>query len=176
MITTISAFIKDTKPTSKVTLVPDTLKMLNNVKMVFISHKHGENDYEYRFVYLLTTNGFTGYVDWQDDQMLLKTSGIKANKIKEKITKAYKFILIATDAAVVSKWCNWELGFGDAHKFEDHIAVLPIKKDNTDYNGNEYLSIYPTIQLRGNYEYLKDDYCINYLGGREISLREWLNL
>ncbi len=35
------------------------------------------------------------------------TSGVTATKIKQQIKKYDKFILIATDGAIDSKWCNW---------------------------------------------------------------------
>ena len=38
-------------------------------------------------------------------------------KLKEKIEIADKFILLATEKAINSKWCNWELGLGDAAKY-----------------------------------------------------------
>lgn len=43
---------------------------------------------------------------------------------------------MATNGAVESKWCNWELGYGDAQKFDtDNIALFPIKPENTyDYD------------------------------------------
>lgn len=42
-----------------------------------------------------------------------KTSGLTATKIKYQIYKNDKFILLATDNAIASKWCNWEVGIGD---------------------------------------------------------------
>ena len=50
--------------------------------------------------------------------------------------------------AIDSKWCNWELGYGDAQKFKAHIALFPLKpKGSYDYlyKGAEYLSLYPYI-------------------------------
>ena len=78
-----------------------------------------------------------------------KTSGETASKIKQRINRCNKFILLATNGAVESKWCNWELGYGDAQKFDtDNIALFPIKPEKTsdyDYKGNEYMRIYPHI-------------------------------
>ena len=56
--------------------------------------------------------------------------------------------MLATEGAIDSKWCNWELGYGDAKKFKDHIAIFPLKKKGTSeftYKGYEYLQIYPAI-------------------------------
>lgn len=46
---------------------------------------------------------------------------------------------------ISSKWCNWELGHGEAEKYINYIAVLPIKNNYNDYTGAEYLQIYPYI-------------------------------
>lgn len=76
------------------------------------------------------------------------TSAETATRIKDKISKCDKFILLATNRAIDSKWCNWELGFGDAKKFQDHIALFPMKPEGShdkDYKGNEYMRIYPYI-------------------------------
>ena len=75
-----------------------------------------------------------------------KTSGETAERIKKAIKATDRFVLLATDNAIASKWCNWELGYGDAQKFKDKIAILPIKNaGRTFYSGNEYLQIYPHI-------------------------------
>jgi hypothetical protein len=88
--------------------------------------------------------------------MPLKTSGETAKRIKDRIVKCDKFILLATNGAIESKWCNWELGFGDAQKFnKDNIALFPIKPKgeyDSAYKGNEYMSIYPYIVYRDGSE------------------------
>ena len=56
------------------------------------------------------------------------TNAETAHSLKQKIKIADKFILVATPNAINSKWCNWELGLGDAAKYKEHIALLPINK------------------------------------------------
>lgn len=87
------------------------------------------------------------YVDWLDDDMPTNTSGKTASRIKSKIKENKEFIFLATEGAINSKWCNWELGIGDTHKYINHIALLPVKEDHKGYTGNEYLQIYPTIEF-----------------------------
>lgn len=116
---------------------------------VFISHKHDDLD-DLRDVlgFLETVYGVKVYIDSQDPSMPKKTSGETAKRIKERIEKCNKFILLATNGAIESKWCNWELGYGDAKKYKRNMALFPIKdKGESDYlyNGNEYMSIYPYI-------------------------------
>lgn len=119
------------------------------ISTVFISHKHDDlDDLQSIIGFLQKSYGVKAYIDSKDPNMPQKTSGETAKRIKERIDKCNKFILLATNGAVESKWCNWELGFGDAKKYKKNIALFPIKtKGESDYTykGNEYMSIYPYI-------------------------------
>lgn len=157
---------------------------------VFISHKHDD---------LKDLSGFIGfleekynvktYIDSRDSSMPRVTSGKTASKIKTRIRQCDKFILLATNSAVESKWCNWELGYGDSQKFDNNdIAILPLKKaDMTDsvYKGNEYMQIYPYIayyegfELYTNGNHVPKGYYVvtdDEKGNRTIEpLENWLN-
>ena len=87
------------------------------------------------------------------------TSGYTAVRIKQKINDNHKFILLATEGAINSKWCNWELGYGDSHKFIDNIAIFPIRNENVTFSGTEYLNIYPRI------EYIVEGTVLRQIGG-----------
>ena len=88
------------------------------------------------------------------------------------------------NGAVESKWCNWELGYGDAQKFDtSNIALFPVKPEKTydyDYKGNEYMQIYPHIAYYyGNERYsngtiIKEGLyvCTDTENGRTIMLLE----
>jgi hypothetical protein len=128
---------------------------------VFLSHKHDDlqDEKEVRGVIeFLEDMGIKVYVDSMDNRMPKETSGETAKRIKEIIKFCDKFILLATDKAIESYWCNWELGIGDVHKYINNIAILPIKNEEQydfQYKGNEYLSIYPRIDYEdgtGRYE------------------------
>jgi hypothetical protein len=150
---------------------------------IFLTHKHDEKEFLEGAISLLKTFGVDVYVDWLDEGMPKTTSGETAKRIKEKIKENHKFILLATEAAISSKWCNWELGLGDATKDIDHIALLPVKKDYTDFSGSEYLGIYPYIlkidtsqTIKGSYR-LQGTYVIYPLvNGYEkvVPIAEWL--
>ena len=78
------------------------------------------------------------------------TSAITAKKIKKQINLCDKFILLATNDAIHSIWCNWELGYSDAVK-PGKIAIFPMNDTDIsedDYSGNEYMELYPTIVYR----------------------------
>lgn len=120
---------------------------------VFLSHKHKDLKYLTDIqgvIDELRKYGAKVYIDSIDNKMPRQTSGETALRIKEIIKYCNKFVLLATDSAIESYWCNWELGIGDTYKYIDHIAIIPMKEQWTSdnsYKGNEYLQIYPSIDL-----------------------------
>ena len=74
---------------------------------VFISHKHDDlEDLSGLIGFLEKNYNVKAYIDSKDSSMPSVTSGVTASKIKERIRQCDKFILLATDGAVESKWCN----------------------------------------------------------------------
>ena len=155
---------------------------------IFISHKHDDlKDLKGLLGYLERMYNAKVYIDSNDPTMPKKTSAKTAENIKERIRQCDKFILLATNAAVESKWCNWELGYGDANKFPQHIAIFPLKpKDSSDFNykGNEYLDLYPHIAYFSGNEHYTNGKLINrgyYVRWKEngqyyiTSLSDWLS-
>lgn len=127
--------------------------------MIFLSHKHDEFSFMQDAIAFLEKEGVDIYVDWMDKSMPEHTNADTAHKLKEKIKVSDKFILVATQSAIDSKWCNWELGLGDASKYIKHIALLPINKSNQNFKGSEYLSIYPFIDFEdGSEKYNNGNY------------------
>ena len=116
---------------------------------VFISHKHDDlDDLKGLLGFLENRYGVKVYIDSRDSSMPKTTSAQTALNIRERIKGCDKFILLATNGAIESKWCNWELGYGDAQKFKKHIALFQMKPENASdsaYKGSEYMSIYPYI-------------------------------
>lgn len=159
---------------------------------VFVSHKHSdiEDKEELKGIMEILENlGAKIYIDSMDNKMPEQTCGDTAVRIKEVIKYCNKFILIATEKAIESFWCNWELGIGDTHKYINHIAIIPIKEKGEydfQFKGNEYLQIYPSIDFedgtnryRTSKELIPKGYyvCIptNKEGFRIITpLKQWL--
>ena len=122
--------------------------------MIFLSHKHDEVSTMQDVIAFLKREGVDIYVDWMDEDMPAYTNAQTAIRLKEKIESSDKFILVATSGAINSKWCNWELGLGDADKYIENIALLPINKSYQSFSGAEYLKIYPYIDYEdGNSKY-----------------------
>jgi hypothetical protein len=145
----------------------------HNEITVFLSHKHDEVEILKDAIALLKRYEVNIYIDHFDDEMPKNTSGVTAVKLKKKIKDNKKFILLATERAIASKWCNWELGYGDAHKYINNIALLVVKDDNTNWSGSEYLEIYPVINLK--YNWSDEYYQVELPDGTKIELKTWLN-
>lgn len=150
---------------------------------IFISHKHSDLQDLQGVIGLLQDLGAKIYIDSMDIKMPKETSGDTAKRIKEVIKYCKKFVLLATEDAIRSYWCNWELGIGDTHKFKENIAILPMKEigeSNYKYIGNEYLQIYPQItHYKGftNYQghYFESGYYISSPYDNYITkLEDWL--
>jgi len=116
---------------------------------VFISHKHADlEDLKGVLGFLQRIYDVKVYIDSRDPTMPKITSAETARNIKERIKQCDKFILLATNGAIKSEWCNWELGYGDAHKYKKNIALFPIKPkgaSDSSYDGFEYMNIYPFV-------------------------------
>jgi hypothetical protein len=152
--------------------------------LIFISHKHDEVVILQDVIAFLKKEGVDVYVDWMDDEMPTYTNALTAILLKLKINVADKFILVATPNAINSKWCNWELGLGDAAKYIDDIALFPIIKKGQSFNGAEYLKIYSVIEYQDGTTkyssgvYIPKGYYVLYpaLNGQRTlySIKDWL--
>lgn len=154
---------------------------------VFISHKHSDLEDLQGVIGVLEKHGAKIYIDSMDNKMPEQTSGETAQRIKEVIKFCKKFILLATDDAIESYWCNWELGIGDTHRYIENIAILPVKEKGTfdsKYKGNEYLQIYPRIDYNKAFtnihgHFFKEGYYVKKPANKEgtvyiTELSEWL--
>ncbi len=106
---------------------------INLVRWYFFLTNMMNKRYSKVLLHSLKEEGVDVYVDWMDPSMPAYTNAETAHSLKEKIKVANKFILVATPSAINSKWCNWELGLGDAAKYKEHIALLPINKTNETF-------------------------------------------
>lgn len=132
----------------------------NSVKSnnyIFISHKHSDLTNTLDIICFLSMKYHIGaYVDCFDYRQPLKTSIATAIRIKEVIQQSHRFLFMATNGAIASKWCNWELGYGDSlmhSRKHKHLAFwalqnTAIKQGN--FKGNEYMEMYPFIVYRLN--------------------------
>jgi hypothetical protein len=119
---------------------------------IFLSHSHNDaqgitkDDLRALWAMLIALNCDV-YIDWLDPDMPSQTCEGTAKRIKEKIDGCDRFLLAATSNAVNSRWVPWELGYADKAKGVSNIAVLPIADPYGQWEGAEYIRLYPTVQI-----------------------------
>jgi hypothetical protein len=113
---------------------------------IFLSHSSKDRELIKPAIAFLRSHGVSVYVDWMDEGMPDIVSGETAKRIKDKIRQQKKFMVMVTENSKDSRWVPWELGFADPVKGMEHIAILPIS-DNGSFVQNEYMKIYPKIQM-----------------------------
>ena len=145
----------------------------NTTITVFLCHSHDdfENGDLDKIIVILRKAGVKVYIDSLDSSMPPFTNAETAKNIKEHIKLNKKFIMLASNKAINSKWCNWELGFGDAHKYIQNIALFPLKSALINWEGTEYLRIYPRIEES---EARPEHFKVIFPDRTEKSLDEWL--
>lgn len=146
---------------------------------VFLSHSHSCLSYTMGLISFLRNhyNVFV-YIDSEDKNLPSITSLITAQTIKKYIKKSDRFLFLATNGAIKSKWCNWELGIGDVLKFpKDQLAFIAWHDVNIacgDYKGHEYIELYPFIVYYGH-DKLYSDGEINTTAHRTRRVRRHIN-
>lgn len=119
---------------------------------VFLSHSHLDvhdlSDEDIKaLIILLLESSCDVYIDWLDAEMPSKPCEETAKRLQEKINACDRFLLVATNNAVNSRWVPWELGYADKAKGIDNISVIPIADPNGRWEGAEYLRLYPQMLI-----------------------------
>lgn len=117
-------------------------------KAVFLSHSHKDKDLAEGFQNLLEEHGMSVYIDWQDHTLPNNPNKKTAEKIKTKIKTSDLFVLLATNNALLSKWCPWEIGVADSfYSNGESILIVPIVDTSGEFNGSEYLQLYRRLEI-----------------------------
>lgn len=142
---------------------------------IFLSHSHHDRSVVEEAKIFFENLGISIYVDWADQTMPESTNGVTANRIKNQIISGNdKFVLLATNNGVSSKWCNWEVGIADPHKLNPKkMALLPLADNSGSWSGTEYFLIYPRIE-KNPYSISGSGYLVYYPNGTFETLEVWL--
>jgi hypothetical protein len=127
---------------------PASAKMLG-IKTAFLCHSHNDRPLVEKLILLFAAAGIDLYVDWQDHTLPPQPTRETAEKIQTKIRDLDLFLYLATQNSSSSKWCPWEIGYGDAAKGKDKVLIIPTHTA-TGTAGQEYLSLYLSIQIENN--------------------------
>jgi len=82
-----------------------------------------------------------------DDSMPEKPNRTTADRIKQRIRDLDYFLFLATSNSITSRWCPWEIGFADPHKYPEKLLIIPTV-DGLVVHGSEYLELYRKIDFR----------------------------
>ena len=152
---------------------------------IFLSHKHEEKTLLFQVKSFFENLGMSVYVDWLDTSMQHPTDKKTAEDLKKQIDENDKFIFIASNDAMDSPWCSWEIGLGDALKLkDDKIAILPVAENDGIWKKHEYLQIYPHLEYEDGTNHFSDGSVITkgyyikypYVKGKRdvVKLEKWL--
>jgi len=83
---------------------------------IFLSHSHLDKKIVLGWIRDLAALGVDMYVDWNDSSMPRETNRETADKIKQRIDDVDLFVVLATNAALESKWVSWEIGIADKER------------------------------------------------------------
>ena len=138
---------------------------------VFLSHSHEDKELVKSFLEFLARQKVFVYVDWLDSTMPRETSAATARRVKERIGQCQKFIELATNQAIVSRWVPWELGVADTKKTLANIAIQPVTPEHGEWKGREYVAINSRIEeySDGRWDMFPSD------GSNGTYLEEWLS-
>jgi hypothetical protein len=146
---------------------------------IFLSHSYLDAD---EILYLqkrLTRMACSVFVDWIEYPDLNRQQVTRDNveKIRNVMKKCNALIYAFSDNVHKSSWMPWELGFFDGYSGNnENICILPITNDYIDddeYQGVEYLGIYPFISL-SKCEDGKLYYYVNYSNEKYEKLNRWI--
>jgi hypothetical protein len=82
-----------------------------------------------------------------DGSMPSKPNRVTADKIKKRIRDLDYFLFLATSNSMDSRWCPWEIGYADPHKYPEKLLIIPTREGYSTH-GSEYLELYRRIDLR----------------------------
>ncbi len=142
---------------------------------IFISHE--QDDYEKMLLakFFFENLGIPLNIDWSKETTEPITS-LRAQKIKNKIICLNdKFILLGTNKAIASNWCNWQLGIADPFKLPTNkMAILPLSDENGNWNGRQLLELYPRIEKQSQND-SEHKFLVYFPDGSTMELKNWLD-
>jgi hypothetical protein len=129
---------------------------------IFLSHAYKDKVIVTGLYSILTTSGFSVYVDWIQDRHRLDRTKVTAGNaaiLRERMRQCSSLFYATTDNYKDSRWMSWECGYFDGYDGKPlydgvqagHVAILPVLQSATEtFNGVEYLGLYPVAQ-KGNW-------------------------
>jgi len=123
---------------------------------IFLSHSRLDGEIVLGVKTVLEGLGQTVYVDWVDDPHLDRrnVTPATAHKLRIRMRQSKSLFYVHSGNASTSRWMPWELGYFDG--FNGSVAILPLVQSSlqTTYKGEEYLGLYPYVDVTGGTIYI----------------------
>jgi hypothetical protein len=156
-------------------LLTEVAKTSDNSFDIFLSHSVKDADIVLGTLATLEAFGFSVYVDWVVDpemkreHVTTKTAAV----LRHRMGQCELLLYLKTENSADSTWMPWELGYFDALK--GRVGILPVVKASlATFVGNEYLGLYPYVDVATIEGTGKEILWINR-GPKEYGrLREWV--
>lgn len=134
------------KTINESTVFLDSKRTTLNAYDIFFSYSFNDKHFALLIVQLLEKQGFTVYIDLDDDRLKRDNVSRKTvERIANIMDKCKSLIYLHSKSSKVSKWCPWELGYMSGKK-NFRCATIPLVDDNEMYEHQEYLKIYPYVE------------------------------
>lgn len=119
---------------------------------VFLSHSSAEPDDILLGVQaMLEDIGLTVYVDKHNDPQLSpdNVTPETAEIIRTRLRNCSTLLYVYSQYSTKSRWMPWELGFFDGLK--GSVGVVPVTRNQEEiFKGEEYLNLYPYVDITGS--------------------------
>lgn len=135
---------------------------------IFLSHSFDDARIVKVIKEMLEEGGCSVYVDWLEDDHLDRgeVSPETALVLRNRMNRCSSLIYLTSPSAEKSLWMPWELGYMDAKA--NRVSVAPIIGDNEEFEGREYLGLYPYLDLT------MDKFYIHSNSSEWVNLDGWM--
>jgi hypothetical protein len=144
---------------------------------IFLSHSYADRDAVKGLADMLEKDfNLSVYLDWVVDTTLDRT---KVNKdtsevLRNRLSHCKCLWYVTSEMSATSKWMPWETGFADGHCGK--VAICPlVDGEKSSFNGLEYLSLYPYVDIAKASGSDKKCLWINESSEKYCSFDSWLN-
>lgn len=129
---------------------------------IFLSHSSDDSREVAGLKLMLEDYGFSVYVDWIEDPEVDRSQVSKKNAqmLRTRMKQCSALIYAFSKNAMNSKWMPWELGYFDG--INGLVSIMPIaEQEFSSFSGNEYLELYPYIDIESIQDSLKKVLWVN---------------
>ena len=142
---------------------------------VFLSHSSQEPaEILLGVTALLEDQGLSVYIDSYSDPQLSPDSVTQetAAVLRHRMRSSKALLYVHSQYSKASRWMPWELGYFDGLK--GSVGIVPVLRDGSDrFKGEEYLGLYPYVDLAPMKDESVDRLWINKSASEYARLDNW---